>query len=171
MLPQFIPQERIIQLERKQKESFGKISNLIGYEKTKLEKRNEQRDWLGIFKVTLSPKMACAGTNVSAAKYQGWRQTDPEFCKMYNDALKEFVEEMQGAVVNRAMGYRVASPDGTPAVDADGRPVYEGGSDRLAVAILGLEENRRPDLTVAIEIVPRGKETKAVIEGEFYEDN
>lgn len=155
MLPNAIPEDRIIALEKEERERYSKAKNVEEYRQRLTARRERQDAWLGTFEMTLSPRLACEKNGLSHGSYTGWRR-DPEFCKRFNKALENVREEMYGAAIGRAIGYRPMDDDGNPMTDGDGKPVYQGGSDRLMMAFLGMNEKAAgAELSVNIEIVSK----------------
>ena len=155
-LQQEIPEAALIEME-KQYNSHHRLMLATPYyvEATK-GKRKIQRGWLETFKIVLSPTIACRRTGVSDDQYRAWRDRDPVFCRMMNEVLVTVREELAGAAIGRAFGEAIADEEGNHAVDAAGRPIYRHGSDRLMVALLGLEQKEKDaDVLVNIEIVSR----------------
>lgn len=179
MIPQFIPDDRIAEMLELERVSRAKALIAVGADRrlnylkwrerreTALgRRREEQKAWLDAYTKSLSPRLACISTGVSLAMYRRWRTTDPWFASRYNITLEAALEEVQSSVMARATGYLSADEDGNIITDAAGKPVYSGGSDRLAMALLGVKndhDNREP-VKVTINVV--SKDTARLINGE-----
>lgn len=162
MLPQYIPIERIERMEQIKSVAIANTtggSNVVSiHADSEMEiKRLKQTEWLEAYGRTLTPRIACECAGVSLAAYRNWRKTDPVFCREYNETLENALEELQASVWARAVGYHQMDEDGMPVYDASGKPVYAGGSDKLAVALLGIgnKEETSSAVTVRISIVSR----------------
>jgi hypothetical protein len=120
--------------------------------------RERQRAFLEALMVVRSPTIACRKVGLAETDYRNWRKTDPEFCEMLNECLEPLREELEAAVYNRAKGYYIMGEDGYYVTDPSGVPIMQGGSDALAIKLLGLDRQERnaKEVTVNIEIVPRG---------------
>lgn len=155
-LPQEIPESSIIEMEKRHAAQNQLMLATPYYVQVTKEKRKLQRQWLEVFQIVLSPKAACDRLGIGDGQYRGWLKNDPMFCKMFNEALTSIKGEMAGVAVGRAIGEAVADENGQHALDAAGRPIYRNGSDRLMVALLGLESKEKDaDVLVNIEIVSR----------------
>ena len=155
-LPQLIPESAIIEREKRYNERHRLMLGTPQYVELTRDKRRLQRDWLSVYQSVLSPTIANRRLGISQGQYEGWRDHDPIFAKMFNETLELIRGELAGAAVGRAIGEAVADDDGNHALDALGRPIYRNGSDRLMVALLGLESKEQSaDVMVNIEIVSR----------------
>lgn len=155
-LPQLIPESAIIEREKLYNERHRLMLGTPQYVELTKDKRRLQRDWLTIYQQTLSPAIATKRMGIPQSQYEGWRDHDPMFAKMFNETLELVRGELAGAAVGRAFGEAVADDEGNHALDAAGRPIYRNGSDRLMVALLGLESKEpATDILVNIEIVSR----------------
>lgn len=164
MLPNSIPEDKIIALEKEERKRYEKTKSVDEYRKRLAARRERQDAWLGTFEMTLSPRLACEKNGIPYSNYSNWRR-DPEFCKRFNKALESVREEMYGVAIGRAIGYRPIDDEGNPMTDGDGKPVYQGGSDRLMMAFLGMtEKSAGADLTVNIEIVSKENRVYSDIE-------
>ena len=149
-----IPQETIDQLRAIVREKRSVVPIAEHNKETLQKKRSLQLEWLATFSKLLSPAMTCKRLEIPYATYSNWKK-DPEFLELYNETLVAAKEELQGAVLVRAMGNQQSDELGNPLFDPNGRPVYSGGSDRLAIALLGLEQKSTAPISVSIEIVSR----------------
>ena len=138
--------------------------------KINADKRARQRIFCDVYAQTASVAMASEAAEVTSRALLTWKRTDPDFCEMYNEAIEQLQETLRSSVFVRAIGERPYDENGNPAVDADGKPIYRNASDRLSMALLGLDKDSSKDKeggTVTIEIVSPSERRGVVVDAEF----
>jgi hypothetical protein len=157
-LPSIISEEHIARLTARRQSPKGDVPD-----KALLERRRAQEIFLGVFEKTFSVQAAEHACETIGG-FQRWKATDPDFCLRFNQSLGVVQDSLSSHALVRARGYRATAPDGTPLVDGDGTPIYRDGSDKILMAILGLDKKEESvGTTVTIEIVSK-KEEKKVLE-------
>ena len=162
-----IPESHIEELEKGKAEKFSRL--MESYQQSSISGNVTKQEWMEVFGKCLSPRVACKRVGVSYGTYQKWRNTDPDFCRAINHYITLAYEELQASVMNRAIGYLEEDDNGEVVTDAMGRPVYSGGSDALAKAIMQQEGEMQAD--TVIEIKWGDDERVATIEGEVVKDD
>ena len=159
-MPAIIPEDFIRELDLVEKSR----TNPPSVEAVKA-KRNRQRLFLDIYRKILNVGAAEEKAGLASGVVNKWRRKDPEFCRMFNSALVDIKADLASHALVRARGYRKANPDGSPAFDPDGTPIYENNNDTVLMKILDMDEHRhKHEHTFTIEMVGRDRQEK-VIEG------
>ena len=167
-IPKLIPLSHIEDLEKEQHDKFRNMVEAHG--KSTVEGNPAKQRWLAIYARTLSLKLACEQADVPYDTYRRWRSKDATFCRAINDCILASRDELVGATLVRATGYLRHNPDtGEIETDATGKPIYYGGSDTLAKALLGMDQDevKRGEVNVIINIgAMRGQEGHSTLEAE-----
>jgi hypothetical protein len=164
-----VPESKIAEMRAELK---AKHNGVADWNKARIQadKRRRQKIFCDIYAETASVTQAQRAAGVTRHAYLRWKDTDPDFCEMFNEAVEYLRFGLQSSVYVRAKGERARDEDGNPAVDADGMPIYRNGSDRLAIALLGLEKKDSNEPTgnvVSIEIVSPSQRKGITIDGDY----
>jgi hypothetical protein len=121
--------------------------------------RSFQRMFIGYLLRVRDPNIACQRAGIEIATYRQWKRSDPEFCEMLNECIETLKAELSASAYNRAKGYYTINDDGELLSDPMGTPIIQGGSDTLAIKMLGLDKRNQhnKEVTVTLTIVPRDR--------------
>jgi len=149
-IPQTISVEYIRKLEEARQEGYERM--LESYNENLVVSHPEKERWLEMYAKCLSPTIACRQSGTSMGSYKRWRGTDPDFCRAMNVAIAHGRENLLGSVMSRATGYVQEDEDGNIITDALGNPIYSGGSDTLAKALLASEMDLPKSSAAAVTV-------------------
>jgi len=167
-IPKPIPNDFIASLEMKRQKALSNVLN--AHEKAITANDEDKELWLSTYARCLSPSIACRQSGISLSRYGNWKKEDPDFCRSMNRCIAHAREDLLGSVMSRATGYVQEDEDGNIITDALGNPIYSGGSDVLAKALLASEmdlpkdSNAQVTVTVNLGALLGGP---AAIEGEL----
>ena len=164
-----VPQSKIAEMRAELKAQHNGIADW-NMAKIKADIRRRQRIFCDMYAKTASAAAAERAAGVTRHAYLRWKNTDPDFCEMFNEVVEHLRFELKSSVYARAKGERPYDEEGKPAVDAEGKPIYRNGSDRLAMALLGLnksDSDQREGGVVTIEIVSPSERKGVVVDAQF----
>ena len=133
MIPKLIPAVKLEELRLNNTDIFDHDKGSL--EEWQSENR-QQLAFLDAYRLCLSKNIACKRSGVSRKRFDRWKNNSYKFGLMLNNIIEDAAEELMGSVLVRATGYLKNGEDGEIETDATGKPIYYGGSDALAIALL-----------------------------------
>lgn len=146
--PKLVPQESIDRIKAQEKthrEHLEAIAYNPSSNRVEVQQARERKErFLELMSQCLSPQLACKQLGISTTTYREWRTSDSWFCEELNHVIQDWKGELLTSSIGRAVGYvRNDKETGKIEIDAQGKIIRYGASDRLAINLLNAEQKEQ----------------------------